>query len=126
MLHEQTPNIRRKPVALKPSVGIRRYDRTHFEQEVLVQDGDGWEIPLDSVDISANGMFVKSSALFEIGETHTLHFYDVDGQPFRVEARVVRVSKQTTIADEDPGMGYEFQQVDERTYDALCECIATI
>lgn len=126
MLHNNSQSIRRRPISLKPSTGIRRYDRTGFDQEVLVQDDEGWEIQVDSVDISANGMFVKSAALFEVGDLHTLHFFDENGSPFRVDARVVRVAEHSNVLDEDSGMGYEFQGIDEYTYDALCGAIATL
>ncbi len=118
--------IRRKPVALKPENGIRRYDRSGFDQQIFVQDEEGWEVPLESMDLSASGMFVKSSALFEIGETHTLHFVNSDGSPLRVDAKVVRVCAPSPSLIDDAGMGYEFQDIDERTYDALCECVVNL
>ncbi len=124
MRKELSSTIRRTPIALKPEAGIRRYDRSGFGQQVVVQDEQGWELPLDALDLSESGMFVKSSALFEVGSVHTLHFVHSDGSPFRVDAKVVRVSSKTK--GEDPGMGYEFQNVDDRTHNALCECIVAV
>lgn len=123
MLKDLPSVIRRKPVALKPESGARRYDRSDFDQLVFVQDEDGWEIPMDSMDLSASGMFVKSPALFEVGEVHTLHFEHADGSPLRIEAKVVRVCAPSPSLVDDAGMGYEFQGIDSRTYDALCECV---
>lgn len=126
MLKNISSTIRRKPIALKPENGIRRYDRTGFDHPIFVQDEQGWEIPLDAMDLSASGMFVKSSALFEVGEMHTLHFEHADGSPLRVDAKVVRVCSPSASLVDDAGMGYEFQDIDERTYDALCECVVNL
>ena len=123
--------IRRAPRAASHFKGFRRFNRKDLEIELLVQDDFGWEIPLDSVDLSATGMFVASPALFEVGDEHVLHFSE-GATNFRVRARVVRVTDDVVDERIDPnvpvapGMGYEFLDVDDRTWDALCEMVQTV
>jgi hypothetical protein len=122
-------HIRRTPQNKPAFAGLRRYNRREIATHVVVQDGDGWEIPLDSIDISPTGIFVRSDFLFEIGEEHTLIF-QIEGRGiFRMLARVARVERP----DEDdafagaemrPGMGYEFVETKEKTWHDLCSVVA--
>jgi c-di-GMP-binding flagellar brake protein YcgR len=80
--------------------------------DVVLQDAGGWEIPVESVDVSPTGMFVRSDFLFKPGAKHVLIFRAPDGQfLFRLRARVVRVASDET----PPGMAYEFLGVDAET-----------
>lgn len=120
--------IRRAPRALAHVNGFRRHNRVPVAVELIVQDASGWEIPLGTVDLSPTGMFVESPALFEVGDEHTLHFTDPAGSALRVRARVVRVSLDVDERIEPPeptksGMGYEFVDVDDYAWDALCQFV---
>ncbi|TDP71932.1 PilZ domain-containing protein [Bradymonas sediminis] len=132
-------NIRRTPQAQPTFNGIRRYNRCQMTLDVVVQDQDGWEIPLESVDISPTGIFVRSNFLFEVGEVHTLIF-EVQGKGlFRVQGRVARVEEPDAQADYaglgglgamsasmTPGMGYEFIETHEKTWQDLCAVVAGV
>ncbi len=107
--------IRRRPTSNLNFAGVRRFPRKDLSVEVLVQDTEGWEIPLESLDFSPAGMFVRSNFLFEVGTIHNLIFRSPDGEElFSVRAQVVRVENE--IADDAtsdgegyaPGMAYEF------------------
>ena len=107
--------IRRQPTSNLNFAGVRRFPRKDLSIEVLVQDTEGWEIPLESLDFSPAGMFVRSNFLFEVGTIHNLIFRSPDGEElFSVRAQVVRVENE--IADDAtsdgegyaPGMAYEF------------------
>ncbi len=107
--------IRRKPSSRLSFAGLRRYPRKDFSVQVLIQDADGWEVPVDSLDFSPAGMFLRSDFLFEVGEIHNLIFRCPDGkQIFSVRAQVVRVETQpldTAVespSDFVPGMAYDF------------------
>lgn len=124
--------IRRSPQPASQFSGFRRHTRRALETHLILQDESGWEIPLDAVDLSATGMYVASPALFEVGSEHVLHFKDEGGKTFRVKARVVRVSDETSdvrIQPNEPalpGMGYEFVDVDNQTWEALCESVSAV
>ncbi len=95
-----------------PFGGFRRFRRRELEMDVVLQDAGGWEIPVESVDVSPGGMFVRSEFLFEPGARHVLIFRAPNGQfLFRLRARVVRVEDE----DEPPGMAYEFIGVEPET-----------
>ena len=127
--------IRRTP-QLKPTfAGLRRYGRREMAVDVVVQDADGWEIPLDSVDVSPTGIFVSSQYLFEIGDEHTLIFRipreagsSQDDKIFRMHARVARVEEggQAVLAEADArtGMGYEFVDPEPTMWNDLCAIVA--
>lgn len=122
-------HIRRSPQAKPTFAGLRRYNRRPLETNVVVQDQDGWEIPLESVDISPTGIFVRSDYLFEIGEEHTLIFQVQNKGMFRLRARVARVEEPDADepflgADLRPGMGYEFVDTAEETWQDLCAMVA--
>lgn len=129
MIGSPYTHIRRTPQAKPSFAGLRRYNRRDLTTNVVVQDSEGWEIPLDSVDISPTGIFVRSDFLFEIGEEHTLIF-EVEGKGmFRVRARVARVEEPQEDdmfagADFRPGMGYEFVDTEEETWHDLCAVVA--
>ena len=123
--------IRRTPQARPSFAGFRRYGRRDVRCDVYVQDDEGWEIPLESVNVSPTGMFVESSLLFEAGESHTLIFRSPrDASWYRISARVVRVDEgegdEPVQPPEDrrPGMAYEFLGTDERTWNHLCALVA--
>lgn len=123
-------DIRRLPQAQPAFAGIRRYNRRQITLDVVVQDQDGWEIPLESVDISPTGIFVRSNFLFEVGEEHILIF-EVEGRGiFRVHGRVVRVEEPERGAgfgagvSASPGMAYEFIETREETWQNLCAVVA--
>lgn len=122
--------IRRTPKARPLFAGFRRHGRNDLRTEVVVQDQEGWELPLDSVNLSPTGMFVESKFLFEVGEKHVLIFRSPEtGQWLRIEAKVVRVDSGE--ADErvsppeqvPPGMAYEFEATDEKTWSELCALV---
>ncbi len=122
---DKKSSIRRAPVAQPSFTGFRRYGRADVDAEIIVQDHDGWEIPLDCVNLSPTGMFVASQFLFDIGDEHTLIFRTpADAQWVRIQARVVRV-EEGEVANEEtpPGMAYEFTQTDEETWERLCEIV---
>lgn len=130
-------DIRRAPQAKPTFNGIRRYNRCQMTLDVVVQDQDGWEIPLESVDISPTGIFVRSNFLFEVGEEHTLIF-EVQGRGiFRINGRVARVEEPdeqaasaslgglgTMSSGISAGMGYEFIETHEKTWQDLCAVVA--
>ena len=106
-------SIRRHPTCRLHFAGLRRFPRREFISEVLVQDADGWEVPVESLDFSPAGMFLRSDFLFEVGEEHNLIFRCPRGEEiFSVRARVVRVEGQPPAEDPQgefvPGMAYEF------------------
>lgn len=115
-------SIRRQPASSMGFAGVRRFPRKRLSVEVLIQDADGWEIPVESVDFSPVGMFVSSNFLFEVGTVHNLIFRSPDGEElFSVRAQVVRVESESPNGEDDsdqfvPGMAYEFVDItdDER------------
>lgn len=128
--HSQShSHIRRSPQVRPTFAGLRRYNRRPLETQVVIQDEEGWEIPLDSVDISPTGIFVRSDFLFEIGDEHTLIFH-VEGRGiFRVRGRVARVEEPgeeelLVPAEQGAGMGYEFLDTEEQMWHELCEVVA--
>ncbi len=107
-------SIRRNPTCRLHFAGLRRFPRKDFVAEVLVQDHEGWEVPVESLDFSPSGMFLRSNFLFEVGEVHNLIFRCPEGEEiFSVRAQVVRVENQPPATEEGgvefiPGMAYEF------------------
>lgn len=128
MSTSERSTIRRAPTARPAFTGFRRYGRADVETEIIIQDSEGWEIPLECVNLSPTGMFVHSQFLFDVGEEHVLIFREPrDQQWIRIAARVVRVEQGIDeLADSDavPGMAYEFTQTDEQTWERLCELVA--
>ena len=122
-------HIRRSPQSKPSFAGLRRYNRRDLETHVVIQDQEGWEIPLESVDISPTGIFVRSDFLFDVGEEHTLIFNLEEKGMFRLRARVARVeepSEEDVFASADlrPGMGYEFVDTEEDAWHQLCAVVA--
>lgn len=120
-------SVRRAPEPQPSFAGIRRYARTSLDAEVVIQDADGWEVPVRAVDLSPVGMFVESDFLFDVGDEHVLIFRAPDGDfLFRLEARVVRVSEGTTSDEggDEPGMAYEFVGPDSKAWAKLCSIVA--
>ncbi len=118
-------SIRRRPKSSLTFAGLRRYPRKEFSVEVLAQDSEGWEIPLESFDFSPMGMFVRSTLLFEVGTIHHLIFRGPDGQElFSVHAQIVRVEKDDAQFSDNgdgvvPGMAYEFIDLAEEKRERL-------
>lgn len=111
-------SIRRQPSCRLSFAGLRRYPRRDLSVEIIIQDQDGWEIPLESVDFSPGGLFVRSNILFEDGTVHNLIFRSPDGSElFALRGQVVRVEDQplaegsAQAEDFIPGMAYEFLEV---------------
>ena len=122
-------SIRRAPDAEPSFSGIRRYSRRDLDVDVFIQDADGWEVPLEAVDLSPVGIFVESDLLFDVGDEHTLIFRSPDGESvFRIPGRVVRVSDGSGPDGESdgstPGMAYEFVGTDSETWTKLCSLVA--
>jgi len=121
-------DIRRSPDRQPSFSGIRRYSRRNLDVDVFVQDADGWEIPLEAVDISPVGIFVESDLLFDVGDEHTLIFRSPDEEfLFRIPARVVRVADGEATEDDEqspPGMAYEFLGTDADIWTKLCSLVA--
>lgn len=121
--------IRRAPAVRPMFAGLRKAMRKQMELEILIQDAEGWEIPLESLDVSPGGMFVRSNFLFEVGEVHDLIFRPAGGEGFfRVHARVVRVEQgggygQAASADFTPGMAYEFLEMNDLVRESLQEMV---
>jgi hypothetical protein len=133
MSNEDQSTIRRAPKAQPSFTGFRRYGRKAIEAQIIVQDSEGWEIPLDCVNISPTGMFIESPYLFDVGDEHVLIFRTPrDSRWVRVRARVVRVEEgqpdeeaRPVRPEEQPaGMAYEFVTTDEDTWEHLCEFVA--
>lgn len=108
-------SIRREPSCRLNFAGLRRFPRKELSVDVLVQDADGWEIPLETLDFSPTGMFIRSNFLFEVGTCHNLIFRCPDGEEiFSVRAQVTRVETQLGELETEgegefvPGMAYEF------------------
>lgn len=122
--------IRRRPAARQNFAGFRRYGRRDVRTNVVIQDADGWEIPLESVNVSPTGIFIESPLLFEVGELHTLIFSTADGGLVRIAGRVVRVDRggdeRGIEVDETPGMAYEFVETDDTTWNRLCAMVAGV
>jgi hypothetical protein len=122
--------IRRQPAPRQSFAGFRRYGRRDVRTNVMVQDSDGWEIPLESVNVSPTGIFIESPLLFELGSVHTLIFRTSDGGIVRVAGRVVRVDRgfdeRGVEVDERPGMAYEFVETDDHTWNSLCAMVAGV
>lgn len=120
------PQFRRTTQPRPSFAGIRRYNRRDIDVEVLVQDEEGWEIPLEGADLSPVGIFVRSPFLFDIGDVHTLIFRSPNGEDvFRIPARVVRVQEQPGEPGGSAGMGYEFIDPDGPTWTKLCSLVST-
>ncbi len=126
-------SIRRRPTSRMSFAGLRRYPRRQMSVEVLVQDQEGWEVPLESLDFSPAGMFVRSSFLFEVGTVHNLIFRSPRGDElFAVRAQVTRVESDLPGADEVvddsfvPGMAYEFIDLEEAKQERLCGLVAQV
>lgn len=118
--------IRRSPKPQPTFNGFRRYGRADLEDEIFVQDKDGWELPLHGVNLSPTGMFVESQYLFDVGDEHVLIFRSPrESRWFRVHARVVRVDAgdEEAIDEQLPGMAYEFVNTDENTWEQLCSLV---
>ncbi len=118
--------IRRMPKSRPNFAGFRKFGRKDLRTDVVIQDNDGWEVPLESVNLSASGMFVESKFLFEIGDEHILIFSSPHtGECFRITARVVRVEEGEADVRVDPaeplvpGMAYEFKTDDPRALEEL-------
>lgn len=123
--------IRRAPTPQPAFNGFRRYGRADLDAEIIAQDSDGWEVPLECVNLSPTGMFVESKYFFDLGDEHTLIFRSpMRDRMFRVRARVVRVEEGEVDPrfepEEDirPGMAYEFVSPDEETWERLCEIVS--
>lgn len=129
MSKSEETSIRRAPSARPAFTGFRRYGRADVDAQIIVQDSDGWEVPLDCVNLSPTGMFVESQFLFDVGEEHVLIFRTPrDAHWVRVRARVVRVEEGEVEAKNEaetcpPGMAYEFTETDESTWQHLCELV---
>ncbi len=126
-------SIRRRPTSPLNFAGLRRFPRKDLEVEVLVQDRDGWEIPLESVDFSAAGMFVRSNFLFDVGSVHNLIFRSPDGQELHsLRAQVVRVECEGAEVGAGsgvefvPGMAYEFIDGAEEKQQRLQRLVARV
>ncbi len=101
---------------------VRRTRRQPVDLRVVVQDEDGWEIGLDAVNLSSEGVFVHSPILFEPGEKHTLIFGSNDATAVtRIPATVARAERGH--GDGVAGMGYRFDQMDEDTWATLRDLI---
>lgn len=129
MLGDTSSHIRRSPSPKPTFAGLRRYNRRDLDFGVYLQDEDGWEIPVDGVNISPTGVFVSSNYLFEIGDEHTLIIELPDGDMFRLKARVARVEaplddEYDQDAPQASGMGYEFVETAERDWSQLCSIVA--
>lgn len=129
MLGNTNSHIRRSPSPKPTFAGLRRYNRRELDFGVYLQDEDGWEIPVDGLNISPTGVFVASNYLFEVGDEHTLIIELPSGKMFRMKARVARV--EAPIDDEfdaEPveasGMGYEFVETAEQDWSQLCAIVA--
>ncbi|MBA2663477.1 MAG: PilZ domain-containing protein [Bradymonadaceae bacterium] len=124
--------IRRAPIVRPSFAGLRKHARKPLALQILIQDADGWEIPLDSIDLSPAGMFVRSNFLFETGDVHTLIFKSPEGDClFRIRARVVRVEHGPTLgqyapSDFMPGMAYEFVELGSEMSDQLQGLVAGV
>lgn len=127
----QGSQIRRQP-SLRPSfAGLRKHIRRPLALDVIIQDEEGWEIPLESIDLSPCGMFVRSQFLFEAGDVHVLIFKSPEGDHlFRLLARVVRAETGKDYGDRIPsdfvpGMAYEFVSIDSPIQERIMEMVAT-
>ncbi len=97
--------------------GIRRFNRVDLDIEVILQDDEGWEYPVEAVDISPTGVYIASDFLFDEGTEHDIMFRAPNGEIlFRLAGRVVRVVEGAkdegaeTANDNPPGMAYEFHR----------------
>ncbi|MGM0555628.1 MAG: PilZ domain-containing protein [Myxococcota bacterium] len=129
MLGNTNSHIRRSPSPKPTFAGLRRYNRRELDFGVYLQDEDGWEIPVDGLNISPTGVFVASNFLFEVGDQHTLIIELPSGEMFRMKARVARVEAPVddefdTDAVEASGMGYEFVETAEQDWSQLCSIVA--
>ena len=120
--------IRRSPRSQPTFNGFRRYGRAELGEQIIVQDDDGWELPLQAANLSPTGMFVESQFLFDVGDEHVLIFRSpMQERWFRVRARVVRVDEgddEEALDEPSPGMAYEFLNTDEDTWESLCSLVA--
>lgn len=125
----------RRPGGIQPSfAGVRRFPRKAMEITVIVEDAEGWQIPMTTVDLSVGGVFLQSSAFLELGDVRTLWFRcPVSQELLPVRARVVRLQDgrvEEDIFDERPahplqqdpeitGMAFEFMEMSAETRDML-------
>lgn len=123
--------IRRSPRHRPVFAGFRRYARQELRTDVVIQDQEGWEVPLESLNLSPTGMFVTSQFLFEVGDRHVLIFKSPETQEWlRIEGRVVRVDagepdvRVEPAEPSFPGMAYEFEATDDHTWAELCTLLA--
>lgn len=113
-------SIRRQPTSKLSFAGLRRFPRKDLAMTVLLQDEEGWEIPVESVDFSPSGMFIGSHFLFEKGTIHNLIFRSPGGdQLFSIRAKVVRV--ESGAEDGLSGMAYEFLEMASKKQRCLVE-----
>ncbi len=127
----QSTVIRRSPKNRPVFAGFRRYARQDLRTDVVIQDQEGWEVPLECVNLSPTGMFIESQYLFEIGDRHVLIFKSPETEEWlRIEAKVVRIDTgEADVRVEPaelaaPGMAYEFEATDDRTWSELCALLA--
>lgn len=112
-------SIRRQPSCRLSFAGLRRFPRRELSLDVIIQDQEGWEIPMESLDFSPGGIFVRSNFLFEEGSVHNLIFRCPKGSElFSLRAQIVRVEAEpfaegaAQATNFVPGMAYEFLEVE--------------
>jgi len=119
-----TPDNRHGESKTPAVAGIRRFNRVDLDIEVILQDDEGWEYPVEAVDISPTGVYVASDFLFDEGTEHDIMFRAPSGEIlFRLAGRVVRVvegpdeqrASDEKAHDNPPGMAYEFHRASEET-----------
>jgi uncharacterized protein (TIGR02266 family) len=91
----------------------RRADRLHHELLVAYRTVDGF-ITDWAVNVSKGGMFINTRNPLPVGTTVRLIISLPDAAfPFDITGRVTRVSEFDNPANEVPGMGIEFIDVDD-------------
>src|SRR5579872_2094142 len=91
----------------------RRADRLQHELRVAYRTVDGF-ISDWAVNISRGGIFINTRAPLSVGSTVRLIISLPDTQfPFELTGRVARVNEFDNPANQVPGMGIEFVNVDD-------------
>jgi uncharacterized protein (TIGR02266 family) len=83
------------------------------------QDPHAGELVFETLDLSADGAFLRSDLLLEAGDEIEISFRSPkSSRPFTLHARVAWAAKVADLKGE-PGMGVEFVRLDDRTRRAL-------
>lgn len=100
----------------------RRYFRAPVKLKVMVDCG-GDQRELFAMNVSADGMFLRTIDPFLVGSRMTLTFTVDDEDPIQVTGEVVSVSGLANQLVKEPGMGIRFVEMPEDSKYRLSYCL---